>query len=230
MLAKSVTTPRTPLWRRLAQYFLAGAFAVLPLVVTVLIVAWVAGLLKGLIGPDTALGRLIARLGLAADSSANAAIAYLAGWAIVLLGIFLLGFFVEHGARRLYQRTVDHFLARIPLLGGIYKTVQQLVGMMDKQQASEFEGMSVVYCTFGTGGGAAVLALLVSPDVFIVGGTRCQIVMVPTAPVPFGGALLFVPETSIQPAEMSVEGLMSIYVSMGVTATRFIEKQNDSTP
>ena len=229
MTANPTMASRPPLWRRLAQYFLAGAFAVLPLVVTVLIVAWVAGLLKGLIGPDTVLGRLIARLGLAADSSGNAVIAYVAGWAIVLLGIFLLGFLVEHGARRLYQRTVDHCLTRIPLLGGIYKTVQQLVGMMDRQQASEFEGMSVVYCTFGADGGAAVLALLVSPDIFFVGGARCQIVMVPTAPVPFGGALLFVPETSIQPAEMSVEGLMSIYVSMGVTATRFIESPPKSS-
>ncbi len=209
--------------RRLVQYFLTGVFAILPLVVTVLIVAWVAGFLKGLIGPQTMLGRAIAGLGLAADDSGDTStlVAYVIGWAIVLGCIFVLGFWVEHGARRLYQGTVDRLLSRLPLLGGIYKTTKQLVGMMDKQQASEFEGMSVVYCVFGSRHGAGVLALLVSPEVFDVGGQAFQVVMIPTAPVPFGGALLFVPRENIHPAGMSVEGLMSIYVSMGVTTSQF---------
>ena len=220
-----MTTKRTPLLRRLVQYFLAGVFAILPLVVTVLIVAWVAGFLKGLIGPTTFLGQAISQLGLAAEGSGNTLLAYVVGWAVVLGAIFVLGFFVEHGARRLYQGTVDRLLTRLPLLGGIYKTTKQLVGMMDKQQSSEFEGMSVVYCLFGAASGAGVLALLVTPEVFQVGGRAFQIIMVPTAPVPFGGALLFVPKESVHPAGMSVEGLMSIYVSMGVTAGKFMQPE-----
>ena len=66
------------------------------------------------------------------------------------------------------------------------------------------------------------LALLVSPQIYTIDGRACKIVIVPTAPVPFGGALLFVPAECIRVADMSVEGLMSIYVSMGVTAPRFI--------
>ncbi|MCU0958658.1 MAG: hypothetical protein MUF48_01015, partial [Pirellulaceae bacterium] len=56
-----------------------------------------------------------------------------------------------------------------------------------------------------------------------VQGRACQIVMVPTAPVPFGGALLLVPADCVQSAEMSVDGLMSIYVSMGVSAPQFMK-------
>ena len=42
--------------------------------------------------------------------------------------------------------------------------------------------------------------------------------IVPTAPVPVGGGLFFIPVEMVQPTDVSVEGLMSIYVSMGVSA------------
>ena len=44
-----------------------------------------------------------------------------------------------------------------------------------------------------------------------------------TAPVPVGGALLFVPSDNLLPADLSVDALMSIYVSMGVTAPEFLK-------
>jgi uncharacterized membrane protein len=42
-------------------------------------------------------------------------------------------------------------------------------------------------------------------------------VLVPSAPVPIGGALIYVPEEWIKPADGGVERLMNVYVSMGVT-------------
>jgi uncharacterized membrane protein len=39
---------------------------------------------------------------------------------------------------------------------------------------------------------------------------------VPSAPVPFGGALIYVPSEWV-PAEGGVERLMNVYVSIGVT-------------
>jgi len=42
-------------------------------------------------------------------------------------------------------------------------------------------------------------------------------VIVPTAPVPFGGGLLFVPVEQVVPAGMSVDAMMSVYLSMGVS-------------
>ena len=37
-----------------------------------------------------------------------------------------------------------------------------------------------------------------------------------------GGGLLFVPAEVVQPTELNVDGLMSIYVSMGVTAAQYL--------
>ncbi len=44
----------------------------------------------------------------------------------------------------------------------------------------------------------------------------------PTAPVPVGGGLLFVPEEWVTPAALGIEALTSIYVSMGVAAPQHL--------
>jgi len=63
----------------------------------------------------------------------------------------------------------------------------------------------------------------VSPERYRLANRDFQIVIIPTAPVPIGGALLMVPADVIQPTDVSVEGLMSIYVSMGITAGQFLK-------
>ena len=50
--------------KRLFGYFLAGAFAILPLVITVAIVIWVVGFLQSYLGPDTLVGSWVQSLGL----------------------------------------------------------------------------------------------------------------------------------------------------------------------
>ncbi len=208
--------------QRLLRYFLAGAFAVLPVVVTIAVVIWVADFLQRFLGPDTPIGRLVGNLGWR-FSQEDKTLAYLIGWAVVLGLVFLLGVAVETGAKRLVQAITDAVLNRVPVVGSIYNTSKQLVSMLDRQDQADLQGMSVVYCVFGGERGLAFLALLVSPQIYIVDGRECQIVIVPTAPVPFGGGLLLVPTECIRAADMSVDGLMSIYVSMGVTAPQFMQ-------
>jgi uncharacterized membrane protein len=212
--------------QRLLRYFLAGVFAILPLVVTVAIVIWVAGFLERFVGPQTGIGSAVRRLGFSFASEDT--LAYVIGWVFVLGLVFLLGVFVEAGAKRIMQRMVDAVLNRVPLINGIYNTSKQLVSMLDKQEQADLKGMSVVFCLFGEKRGAGFLALLVSPNKFHIDGKDYQIVIVPTAPVPFGGGLLFVPTDAIQHADMSVDGLMSIYVSMGVSAPQFIKQLPDA--
>jgi uncharacterized membrane protein len=206
--------------RALARCFLAGLFTVLPLVVTGAIVIWVAGFLDRLFGPQTPAGRILGRIGLtiADDSLAS----YVIGWIFVLAAVFGVGVLVEMGARKFINDRLDSLLARVPLLGGVYGTVRQLVGMMDTKGGADLQGMSVVYCTFGQETGAVFLALLPTPQVFRLGEIDYHAVLVPTAPVPMGGSLLFVPIGSVRQANLSVDAFMSIYVSMGVTGPQFL--------
>ena len=173
------------------QTFLAGLFTVLPLVVTIAIVIWVGGFLDDYLGPSTRLGRLLSSVGL--RFVANDTSAYILGWVLVLAGIFGVGLLVEFSAQRLIRDRIDALFSWMPLLGGVYGTVRQLVAMVDKRGKTELKGMQVVYCKFGGEGGALLLALMPTPELFRIGDTDYHAVLIPTAPVPVGGALIFVP-------------------------------------
>jgi uncharacterized membrane protein len=100
--------------------------------------------------------------------------------------------------------------------------------MLDTNNKEAIKGMSAVYCFFGSREGPTVLAFLVSPKAFIVNDREYQIVMIPTAPVPFGGAMLLVPAEQVIPANITVDAMMSIYLSMGVTASDFMQESGGS--
>ena len=210
------------LWRRMGTYFLAGLLAILPLALTVAIVVWVTDFVKRFIGPGTVLGGGLESLGL--KFASDQTIAYVVGWAIVLGAVLVMGVVVELGAKRFLSRLVDGVLKRIPLVGNIYDTSKQLVQMFDRKSESEMKAMSVVFCFFGKEPGTGVLALMPSPERFQIDGRDYHVVIVPTAPVPFGGGLLFMPVESVKSTEMSVDGLMSIYVSMGVTTPQYLSE------
>lgn len=202
-------------WQRLVKCFLAGVFAVLPLVITILVVAWVTDLLNGLVGPKTFLGNKLSSVGL--KFVGDTTVAYIIGWGLVLAGIFLLGILVQAGLKRLFEQITDAVIKRVPLIGKLYDTSRQLVDMMDNKGDDKLKGMSVVYCFFGRENGAGVLALLPTPKAISINGRDHHVVLVPQSPVPIGGGLLFVPADLVERVDMSVDAMMGIYVSMGVT-------------
>jgi uncharacterized membrane protein len=208
------------MFRWLVRCFLAGVFTILPLVITVAIVFWVAGYISRWLGPGTAVGQLLENVGFRVAGSNT--MAYLVGWVIVLGLLFGLGVLIESGARRWIQGLLDNSLGRLPMLGGIYGTVRQLVGMMDNKGSPDLKGMSVVYCVFGAETGAVFLALLPTPVPFRIGNLDYHAVVIPSVPMPITGSLLFVPAASVHPAGITVDAFMSIYVSMGVTGPQFL--------
>ncbi|MET0380882.1 MAG: hypothetical protein ABWZ94_03160, partial [Methyloceanibacter sp.] len=54
------------------------------------------------------------------------------------------------------------------------------------------KSMSPVWCFFGGEGSAAVLGLMPSPQPVVIGEHSYLGLLVPSAPVPFGGALIYV--------------------------------------
>ena len=62
-----------------------------------------------------------------------------------------------------------------------------------------------------------MLGLAPSHDPVEIEGRQYFAVLVPTAPVPIGGGLLYVPVEWVKPANMGIDKLTEIYVSMGLT-------------
>lgn len=207
--------------RRLARVFIAGSIAALPLLATVLIFSWSVRFAMSWLGPESALGRVLGALGLRATGSPLAG--YAIGVAFVLAAILLLGVLVEAGMQRGLEAMLDGVVQRIPIVRNVYDTIERFVQMLSKRDhEGGLKSMSPVWCHFGGPGGATVLGLLSTPEPVIIGGQRFRAVLVPTAPVPIGGALIYVPDAWVTPAQIGMEALTSIYVSMGVTSGQYL--------
>jgi uncharacterized membrane protein len=200
--------------------FVAGLIAVLPVILTVAVIVWVGSVVDQFVGPQSGVGRLLISIGLRVVDTKVAA--YLIGVVFVLTAIYMLGIFVQAGLKSRLQTFVERSLGRIPLIGNVYNLAHRFVGMLDRKEATDLKSMSPVWCFFGGEGGTAVLALMPTSEPVMLGGRACNVILLPGAPVPMGGALLYVPVEWVKPASFGVEGLTSIYVSMGISTSQFL--------
>ena len=202
--------------RHALRIFLTGLLAALPLAATVLIFVWGARVLYAWLGPGSFVGGMLIALGLGGTGSE--VVGYLLGMGIVVLAIFALGLLVQTRLRGGLARAFNSVMQRIPLVRNVYELIRKFVDLVAQRDASGARSMSPVWLRFGGQGGAMVLGLLSSPEPVMVGGQTYLAVLVPTAPLPVGGGLIFVPADWVTPTELGMEALTSIYVSMGVTA------------
>lgn len=208
--------------RSLFNVFLTGLVAALPLAATLLIFVWGARLLYEYLGPGSLLGRLLSSIGLGVTGSEVAG--YGIGVLIVLAAIFVLGLVVQTRLRHGLGALVNGLVQRVPVVRSVYDMIRRFVEMMSQRDASGLGAMSPVWLHFGGPGNAAVLALLSASEPVEIDGRAYLAVLVPTAPVPVGGALLYVPTDWVTPAAVGAEGLTSIYVSMGVTSAQHLAR------
>jgi uncharacterized membrane protein len=213
--------------RRIVGTWLAGLVVLLPVALTLAILAWLFGLVYRLVGPGTLIGRVFAAVGY--PFSNNPGLAYLFGTLVLFAAIYLLGLLVQLGLKRPLSWLLDSTVRRIPLVGDLYALADRFVGLLHNRQAADVGAMSPVWCFFG-GGGAAVLALAPNPEPLKIDGRDYVALLVPTAPVPFGGALMYVPSDWVRPADIGVERLTAVYVSMGITAPPAPRASGDARP
>jgi uncharacterized membrane protein len=200
--------------RSVATTWLAGLLLLLPLALTLAVLGWALNLVNGLVGPGSFVGGLFAKLGY--PFSSNPLLAYLFGTLVLAAAIYLLGLVAQMGLRGPLKSLADRTVRRVPVLGGLYNLADRFVGLLDQKQSADIGAMRPVWCFFG-GDGVATLALAPSAQTIAIEGRDYYAVLIPTAPVPFGGALLYVPAAWVRPANIGVDKLTAIYVSMGIT-------------
>jgi uncharacterized membrane protein len=216
---------RRPL-THLLRVFVTGLLAALPLAATVAIFGWALSVLVRWLGPDSLVGGAFARLGFGVAGSE--VVGYLIGIGIVAGAIYGLGLLVEAGLQRGMATMLRSLLRRIPLVGTVYDMLHKMVGLFAQRDEDGLKSMRAVWCHFGGADRpdgpprAAVLALLSTPEPVLIGGRPYLGVIVPSAPVPVGGGLLYLPEDWVSPADVGLEALTSIYVSMGVTSAQYL--------
>jgi uncharacterized membrane protein len=140
---------------------------------------------------------------------------------------------IETRLQRGLQRTVEAVLDRIPVVRSVYDLSRRIVALVAQRDEKGMTSMSAVWCHFGgvpapgAPGCAMALGLLSTPEPVWIDGRAYLGVIVPTAPVPVGGGLLYLPQDWVQPADVGFEAVTSIYVSMGMTSAQHLPAQPD---
>jgi uncharacterized membrane protein len=202
----------------IAATWVAGLIVLLPLALTLAVLAWALSLVNRFVGPGSIIGRFFAALGY--PFFTNPELQYASGTLLLIAAIYALGLVVQAGLKNRLQALTARGLRRIPLVGSLYALADRFVGVLDRREATDIGAMSPVWCFFGGPGGAAVLALAPGAEAIDIDGRRYLPVLIPTAPIPFSGALVYVPADSLRPADIGVDTLTATYVSMGITPPR----------
>lgn len=199
---------------RILGPFLTGIVFLAPVLIILILIQWLAGYVVALLGPDTLIGGVFARSGMLLTRTPE--LAFLSGLGLALAIVWLFGLIIQSRAARLQSR-FDHLLGRLPIIGGIYRPLAQIVRMVGKSPSGELQGMAVALIRFGPE--VEIMGLLATPEIYDLGQGPQHLVMLPTAPVPIGGALMFVSTSAVRliPA-LGVDDMAKFYVSMGTIA------------
>lgn len=212
--------------KRIFRPMVTGALTIFPLVVTLLVIIWLVQFLEGYLGPGSNFGKLLESIGL--NFVTSKLFAYFIGLVVALALIYLFGLMVEIGLRNRWNSFTDRVMNRIPVVKTIYDAARKLIKLLDSKDSPELKAMVPVMCYFGGKGGTAVLALLTSREKIAINGHEYYSVMIPSSPVPIGGAILYVPVGWVEFVDMGIDGLINVYVSMGVTGPDLLRKKENS--
>ncbi|MEQ8822857.1 MAG: DUF502 domain-containing protein [Filomicrobium sp.] len=208
---------------RAFRVFLAGLLAALPLALTIFVLGWSLALINEYLGPGSEFGSFLISLGLGVSATAS----YVAGLVVIVVAIYLLGMLVESQIGAWIASLFEGLVRRTPLISTVYDLSSRVVSVVgSKDNEANLKNMKPVWCFFGGKPGAAVLALMPTARPVVHDDTNYLGVLIPSAPVPFGGALIYVPESWVEPAPGYVDDLITVYVSMGITPP----KADDAKP
>ena len=204
-------------YRRFRTRLLAGVLLLVPLVVTVIVLRFLLGVVRGLLDPV---------LDILGASGLPDGVAL----AISLLGLLLLVYLAGLLAANVFGRRLIDLLERalghVPLVKSIYTSSRKAVDMLSSSNKASFK--SVVLVEF-PGPGLRSLAF-VTGTVLDHEGHPCYKLFVPTTPNPTSGFLQIVPQEKVIITTLSVEDGIKMVVSGGILSPEKLEKAKSNLP
>ena len=193
---------------RLRAYFLAGILVTAPISITFYL-AWlfisfvdrqVTPLIPEAYNPTTYLPFGLPGLGLL----------------IVAVVLTLIGAMTAGILGRLWVRTSEGLLARMPVIRGVYGAVKQVFETVLAHQSTAFrEAVLVEYPRRGIWA-IAFITGRTEGEVQNITEEECINIFLPTTPNPTSGFLLFVPRKELAPLSMTVEEAIKMVISGGI--------------
>jgi uncharacterized membrane protein len=132
------------------------------------------------------------------------------GLLAVALVLYVIGLLITTFFGRWAWRIVDALIEELPLLGGLYATLKQLLGYGEGKDAMF---LAVVWVP-AQGFDAEELGLVTQR----LDDGETLVVFVPSSPTPTNGRMLRLPASGVRPSELSVHEALKALVSVGKTS------------
>jgi len=200
------------------KHLLAGLLVWLPLVITVWVMAWLIGIFDNLY---LWVLRLLSEVLPPGWRHLAEVLSHIPGLGVVLAVVVLVftGALLSNVAGRWVLHRWDQFLARIPIVKSIYKSVKKVSDTLFSSNGNAFRKAVLVQyprqgvwtIAFQTGVPEHGLSEHLPPD--------CISVYVPTTPNPTSGFFLIMPRSDVVELSMSVDEALTHVISMGAVAS-----------
>lgn len=138
------------------------------------------------------------------------------GLVVMFVVLTMIGALTAGFVGRLYLRTSEKLLNRMPVIRGFYSAIKQILETVLAQQSNAFrEAVLVEYPRRGMWA-VAFITGRTKGEVQNLTEEECINIFLPTTPNPTSGFLLFVPKKELVPLSMSVEEALKMVISGGI--------------
>ena len=148
------------------------------------------------------------------------------GVAIMLVLLYIAGWFTTHGLGQRMINGVHWLLERIPGVRTIYSPLRSAMQSLSNAEEQTYRG--VVLVEFPRQGSKSIG--LVTSYLGETDGEEMVAVYVPTTPVPSSGFLIVVPYAEVVFTEITVDDAMKIIISGGLLAGSLMGESNLQVP
>jgi uncharacterized membrane protein len=138
------------------------------------------------------------------------------GLIIVFLALTLIGALTAGLFGRLWIKTTEHLLARMPVVRGVYSAIKQIFETILRQQSQAFREVVLIQYPRPGSWTLGFISGVTKGEVPRVVSEDLVNVFVPTTPNPTSGFLLFVPRRDVIVLDMTVEEGIKMVVSGGI--------------
>jgi len=196
----------------LKRYFVSGVLAVVPLILTYIVLKFLFDTIDGILQPviHKLFGYFVPGLGLA----------------VTLLLIILAGILTRNYIGARIYKIGDRVLGKLPIIRPIYSSAKQLLESVTGPSVKSFKEVALVEYPRK---GSWVLGFISNHfEISINEKQKKHIsVFVPSTPTPISGMVVILPVEEVHPIEMSIEEGIKFLVSGGVAAPEMIKTKKE---
>jgi len=145
---------------------------------------------------------------------------------ITLIGLYVLGWVATRMVGRRALKTLENFIARLPLVQTVYGSTKKLIAALQQEPENVERVVMIDFPTPGMKAVGLVTRTLVDSDT----GEKLVAVYVPTTPNPTSGYIEIVPVDKVVSTDWTLDEAMTFIVSGGAIAPERISYSKSATP